>query len=69
MQLDLTLQEAKLLRAQLGYRIEELDRGLVRTDQFTLQHALAREIEVLRDIEKRLARGLALEDRPEDVFV
>ena len=69
MHLDLTLQEAKLLDTQLGYRIEELERGLVRTDQFDLQHAQAREIEVLREIEKRVARELAKEERPVEGFV
>ena len=52
--LELSTDEAKLLREQLAYRVVELDRDLVRTDQHRLQHALAEDVKILGDIEQRL---------------
>jgi hypothetical protein len=59
MNLALTSQEGSLLKTQLDARLEELERDLVRTDKPDLQHALARDVEMLRKIEERLARVLS----------
>lgn len=53
--LELTTEDGKLLREQLGHRITELDRDLVRTDQHRMQHALAKDVARLCDVEQRLA--------------
>jgi hypothetical protein len=58
--LELTVEDAKLLHEQLAYRIAELDRDLVRTDQHRLQHALALEVQRLGAILERL--GTAMSD-------
>ena len=52
--LDLSMEDAKLLHEQLAYRIAELDRDLVRTDQHRLQHALAEEVRRLGVVLERL---------------
>ena len=54
MKLDLPLDDARLLSAHLHQRILELDSELVRTDQHTLQHSFAQEIDALRRIAARL---------------
>jgi hypothetical protein len=56
MTLDLSLDEARLLRTQLQRRIAELDGELVRTDKHELQHALALDIEKLRAVAARLEK-------------
>lgn len=58
MQLDLSPEEGKLLRAQLTIRIDELTQELVRTEKHELQVALDRDIERLRAIDDRLGRAL-----------
>jgi hypothetical protein len=58
--LELTVEEAELLHQQLAYRIAELDRELVRTDQYRMQHALAEDVERLGVILERL--GTAMSD-------
>lgn len=58
MQLDLSPEEGKLLRAQLTIRIDELTQELVRTEKYELQVALDRDIERLRAIDDRLGRAL-----------
>jgi hypothetical protein len=68
MKLDLTTHEAALLRSELARRLIALDRDLVRTDKHDLQHALARDIEELRGIERRLAHELD-DLRTEEGFV
>ena len=52
--LDLSPQEIQLLATHLVRHVAHLDAELVRTDKPDLQHALAREIEVLRSIARRL---------------
>jgi hypothetical protein len=52
--LELSIEDAKLLHGQLAYRIADLDRDLVRTDQHRLQHALAQEVKRLEAILERL---------------
>jgi hypothetical protein len=59
MTLDLSYDEARLLKVQLERRIGELDGELVRTDKHELQHALALDIDKLRAVEARLVRLLA----------
>lgn len=56
MHLDLSVDEARLLKTHLGRRIQELDGELVRTDKHELQRALDLDIEKLRAIEERLTR-------------
>ena len=52
--LELSTEDATILCEQLGYRITELDRDLVRTDQHQLRHALAEDVERLSEIAQRL---------------
>jgi hypothetical protein len=56
MHLDLTLHEATLLGRQLVSRIDELDRLLARIDATERRQDVARELQDLRTIERRLAR-------------
>lgn len=60
--LELSVEEATILREQLAYRLTELDRDLVRTDQHRLQHALARDVAHLNDVVQRLAGLLGSAD-------
>jgi hypothetical protein len=53
--LDLSPEEQRLLRTHLNRYLAHLDTELVRTEKHDLAHALAREIEQLRAIERRLA--------------
>ena len=59
MNLELSSDEARLLKAQLQVRIEEMDRELVRTDKHELQVDLDRDVARLRAIDERLGRLLA----------
>lgn len=52
--LELSADEQRLLASHLARHIQHLDAELVRTDQHDLQHALAREIDQLRAIARRL---------------
>ena len=62
--LELSTEDANLLREQLKQHIAQLDRELVRTDQHNLQHALARDVGRLREVEQQLAALLReAEDR------
>ena len=51
---DLSPEEQQLLATHLARYIGHLDAELVRTEKHDLQHALAREIEQLRTILRRL---------------
>ena len=57
--LELAVEEAQLLHQQLAYRIFELDRELVRTDQYRMQHALAEDVERLGVILERLGTSMS----------
>ena len=57
--LDITVDEAKLLHEQLAYRIAQLDRDLVRTDQYRMQHALADDVKRLGAILERLGTSMS----------
>jgi hypothetical protein len=52
--LELSIEDAKLLHEQLGYRLAELDRDLVRTDQHQLHRALAQDVKRLEVINQGL---------------
>ena len=57
--LELAVEDAKLLHEQLAYRIADLDRDLVRTDQHRLQHALAEEVRRLGAVLEGLGTSIA----------
>lgn len=52
--LELSDSETQLLATHLARYVEHLDAELVRTDKHDLQHALAREIDGLRALLRRL---------------
>ncbi|APR79731.1 Hypothetical protein A7982_05078 [Minicystis rosea] len=58
MNLELSSDEARLLKAQLDVRITEMDGELVRTEKHELQVDLDRDIARLRAIDERLGRLL-----------
>ena len=57
--IELTLEDAQLLHQQLAYRIFELDRELVRTDQYRMQHALAQDVKRLDVVLERLGTSMS----------
>ena len=59
MNLDLSYEEALLLKSELTKRLEELDLELVHTDKHQLQVEASRELKKLRAVEARLAAALA----------
>lgn len=61
MQLELTYEEALLLKSELSKRIDELDLELVRTDSHRLQVEASKDIKKLRVVESRLSAALAAE--------
>lgn len=52
--IDLSSEERQLLLSHLDRHVKYLDAELVRTEKHDLAHGLAREIEVLRGIARRL---------------
>jgi len=54
MNLEMSPQEAQLLRTHMARHLENMEHELVRTDKAELQHALARELENLRALLQRL---------------
>ncbi len=60
MNLELSPQEAKLLRTHLARHLEVVENELVRTDKRELQHALAAELERLRALLQRIDAGTQL---------
>jgi hypothetical protein len=52
--MDLTEQEARFLRSQLGRHLEEVDDELVHTDTRELQHALHRDLDHLKALLAKL---------------
>jgi hypothetical protein len=54
--LELSLDEARLLREHLVRHIAEVDDELVHTEQRQMRHALATDVDHLRQIERQLAR-------------
>jgi hypothetical protein len=56
--LELTEQEARLMRAQLVRHIVDLEDELARTEQSALERALAVDIRALRELNRRLTSML-----------
>jgi hypothetical protein len=54
MNLEISAQEAQLLRTHLARHLQDVEHELVRTDKAELQHAIARELENLRAVLRRL---------------
>lgn len=52
--LDLTGEEIALVRSELSRRVDDMERELVRTDKVELQHALAKDVDRLRRIVRKL---------------
>jgi hypothetical protein len=55
MTVTLSPAEAELLLRHLARHIRQLEAELVRTDHPPLQHDLARDIDVMREVERRFA--------------
>lgn len=56
--LELSLDDARLLREHLARHIAEVDDELVHTEKRQMRHALAMDADHLRQIENRLTRLL-----------
>ncbi len=54
MKLELSMSEAQMLARQLKNHLRNLDDDLIHTDKHQLQHELAREVDVLKKISRRL---------------
>ena len=54
MNLEISPQEALLLRTHLARHVEDVQNELVRTDKVELQHALAKDLENLRALLQRI---------------
>lgn len=54
MNIDISPQEAQLLRTHLRHHLDHVEQELVRTDKAELQHSLARELENLRALLQRI---------------
>jgi hypothetical protein len=54
MRIDLTDSQAKLLSVHLNRHIEHVENELVHTDKVQMQHDLAREVGLLREIQQRI---------------
>jgi hypothetical protein len=67
MNLELTEQEARLMRAQLVRHIVDLEDELARTEQSTLERALAVDIRALRELYRRLTSMLDCVSPPSGV--
>lgn len=65
--LELTEQEARLVRAQLVRHIVDLEDELARTEQTGLERALAVEIGALREVYRRLTSMLDSASPPSGV--
>lgn len=53
-QFELSNDELTLLAVHLRRHLDQVDQELVRTDNPTLQHAIAREVKILEGVMKRL---------------
>ena len=54
MNLEISPQEAQLLRTHLARHVQHVENELVHTDKHELQHSLASELEKLRALLQRL---------------
>ena len=59
MNVELSESQARLLRKQLGMRIDELEKEAARTDRHDMQHALALDIDRLKEVLARVESGLS----------
>jgi hypothetical protein len=57
--IDLSNDEAKLLTSHLIRHIQRVESELVHTDKVAMQHELAREVDALRAIERRIEEQLS----------
>ena len=55
MNVELNETQARFLKNQLELRIDELEKEAARTDRHDLQHALAGDVDLLKDVVRRLA--------------
>ena len=58
MNVELSESQARLLKKQLEVRVDELEKEAARTDRHDLQHALALDIDRLKEILARVESGL-----------
>jgi hypothetical protein len=58
MYVELSEGQARLLKEQLEDRVDELEKEAARTDRHDLQHALALDIDRLKEILARVESGL-----------
>ena len=56
--LALSPEDARFLHEQLQRHIDEVDDELIHTDERTMRHALAEDVDRLRRIERQLASEL-----------
>lgn len=64
MHVELNEGQARLLRSQLARRIEELEHEAARTEKHEMQHALALDVDALKQVLDRVDAGLADQRRP-----
>jgi hypothetical protein len=50
MNVELSERQARLLKTQLETRIDELEKEAARTDRHDLQHALAGDVDALKEV-------------------
>lgn len=60
-QLELSGDELSLLELQLRRRLDDMDRELIRTEKRVLQHAIAKEVQQLEALLKRLQNAITQE--------
>jgi hypothetical protein len=58
MNVELSESQARLLKKQLEVRVDELEKEAARTDRHDLQHALALDIDRLKEILARVDSAL-----------
>lgn len=58
MNVELSESQARLLKKHLERRVDELEKEAAHTDRHDLQHALAGDIDRLREILDRIDSGL-----------
>jgi F0F1-type ATP synthase membrane subunit b/b' len=65
--LDLTTDDAALLREQLQARARQVEHELAHTDRRQLQREIAQDLERIERLRERVERALALEASPNAV--
>jgi hypothetical protein len=59
MHVELNEGQVRLLRAQLEHRIEELEKEAAHTEKHQMQHALALDVDALKEVLGRVDASLA----------